>query len=88
MQRHIASLIIGTELRYKQPCDSETGRSLERSNINVRKVRDTWTVMLAPCQPGLQEEGDSVSTNAHNRTEATICASQCPVNQKASPSVF
>lgn len=26
---------------------------LERSNINVRRERDTWTVMLAPCQPGI-----------------------------------
>lgn len=89
MQRHTASLTRSTKLSYKQLCDSETRVvSLEQSNINVRKVWDTWTFMLAPCQPGLQEEGDSASTNTHNHTEATICASQFPVSQKGSPSVF
>lgn len=70
---------------------TETGAlSPGRSNINIRgdsgRQRDTWTVMLAPCQPGCQDEGDWESTNAHDHTGATICASQCPVNQRRSAS--
>lgn len=85
------------DMRHKS--SDTSGRVTETGALPPRPVkyqrqgrqRDTWTVMLAPCQSGCQEVrreggagGDSDGTNTHDGSGATICASQRPVNQPLS----